>query len=414
MRKQAKTLTATQLRTALAATTRQGRYPDRDRTIILLSHKAGLRAGEIAKLTWPMVLNAEGEVADHIELHDLAAKKRSGRAIPLHSDLKRALTRLRRRCDGEGPVIRSERGRAMRPTSIVNFFASLYRRLGFAGCSSHSGRRGFLTRAARLVAKSGGSLRDVQLLAGHRSIEQTQAYIDGDSKAHRSHWTAYRSMGRFRSRIIPASGRAARIDKPRRGGGFASRDPLELLRHFRECNSQLADDRAVQHCAVRHEVHPLLHGHVEERVAGLHESPTPMEDATSRLAGGSLRHVIGGRLVAVGSDAPHVPIALLPRPILHGQALYHVQPAGSLALADAIRRYPAGGPTRPILAYPPGPDMASEEIDGIEGGRAAGEGLDRERARAAAESRQDEAGLNQQGEAHDVRGRSCRLSAQYH
>jgi hypothetical protein len=36
-----------------------------------------------------------------------------------------------------------------------------------------------------LVHKVGGSLRDVQLLAGHRSIQITQRYIDGDSDAQR-------------------------------------------------------------------------------------------------------------------------------------------------------------------------------------------------------------------------------------
>ena len=48
-----------------------------------------------------------------------------------------------------------------------------------------TGRRAFTTNAARLVFKAGGSLRDVQQLAGHRSIEQTQAYIDGSARAKR-------------------------------------------------------------------------------------------------------------------------------------------------------------------------------------------------------------------------------------
>ena len=73
----------------------------------------------------------------------------------------------------------------MRTTSIVNWFASLYRELGFEDCSSHSGRRTFITNAARNVHRTGCSLRDVQLLAGHASIETTQRYIDGDTAGQR-------------------------------------------------------------------------------------------------------------------------------------------------------------------------------------------------------------------------------------
>jgi len=181
--KQAKTLTNQQLATALRHAGR-GRYPERDRAIVLLSVKAGLRAGEIANLTWPMVLDAQGRVATHIELRDNAAKNGSGRTIPLHPDLHQSLKRLKGR-SVTGPVIRSERGHGLRPSSVVNWFAGLYRQIGFEGCSSHSGRRTFITNAARLVSKAGGSLRDVQQLAGHRSIEHTQAYIDGDTRAQR-------------------------------------------------------------------------------------------------------------------------------------------------------------------------------------------------------------------------------------
>jgi integrase/recombinase XerD len=64
--------------------------------MVLLWVKAGLRAGEIAKLTWPMVVDAQGRISSDIELHDAAAKKRSGRTIPLHPDLLRSLRRLHR------------------------------------------------------------------------------------------------------------------------------------------------------------------------------------------------------------------------------------------------------------------------------------------------------------------------------
>jgi integrase len=161
------------------------RNPLRNKLIVLLSVKAGLRAGEIAGLAWDMVLDPTGEVGQAIELHDCIAKKNSGRRIPIHPMLRTALTAWCLLTGGAGRVIRSERGDAMSPVSIVNWFAGAYRAVGLAGCSSHSGRRTFITRAARLVHKAGGSLRDVQLLAGHRSIQTTQRYIDGDTDVQR-------------------------------------------------------------------------------------------------------------------------------------------------------------------------------------------------------------------------------------
>jgi integrase len=182
--KQAKILSDQQTRSLLdfASTSRN---PRRNHLIVLLSLKAGLRAGEIAKLTWDMVSGPTDEIGVVIELRDCAAKKKSGRLIPIHPSLRTALAAWRKLTTGTGPVIRSERGGPMTPVSIVNWFAIAYRAVGLNGCSSHSGRRTFITRAARLVHKAGGSLRDVQLLAGHRSIQTTQRYIDGDSDAQR-------------------------------------------------------------------------------------------------------------------------------------------------------------------------------------------------------------------------------------
>jgi integrase/recombinase XerD len=182
--KQAKILSDEQISELLffAETTR---YPLRNRVIVLLSCKAGLRAGEIANLTRDMLLDANGHVGMSIELLNRAAKKGSGRRVPLHPNLRQCLVEWRNLSPGDGPVVRSERGGPMRPLSIVIWFAAAYRTMGLDGCSSHSGRRTFITRAARLVHKVGGSLRDVQLLAGHRSIQTTQRYIDGDTDAQR-------------------------------------------------------------------------------------------------------------------------------------------------------------------------------------------------------------------------------------
>jgi integrase len=183
---QAKTLSSADINDLLvfASCTRN---PLRNRVIVLLSAKAGLRAGEIANLTWDMVLGPTGQISGIIELHDRAAKKCSGRVIPIHPDLRDALVALH---DVTGRstsnrVIPSERGGPMTALSIVVWFNRAFRSVGLKGCSSHSGRRTFVTRAARLVHKAGGSLRDVQLLAGHRSIQTTQRYIDGDSDAQR-------------------------------------------------------------------------------------------------------------------------------------------------------------------------------------------------------------------------------------
>ena len=160
-------------------------HAKRNLVLILLSVKAGLRAAEIAMLDWSMVLDANGKLSSTIDVRDSIAKKGSGRRIPMHPDLRRSLANLLVASLPVGPVIKSARGGHLRPNSVVNWFAALYEELGLVGCSSHSGRRTFITHAARLVHRAGGSLRDVQLLAGHQSIDMTQRYIEGDTDAQR-------------------------------------------------------------------------------------------------------------------------------------------------------------------------------------------------------------------------------------
>jgi integrase/recombinase XerC len=187
--KQAKIVSPTQERAILGylATTR---YPSRDRVMFLLSMKAGLRAKEIASLTWAMVTDAAGQIAEALQLQNRASKgKTGGRTIPLHPDLQAAITALQTACGEmatpERSVLFSERGGGLSPATVRLWFHRLYTALHMDGCSSHSGRRTFITRAARKVSQVGGSLRDVQDLAGHTSLAMTQRYIEGDTEAKR-------------------------------------------------------------------------------------------------------------------------------------------------------------------------------------------------------------------------------------
>lgn len=163
------------------------RHPIRNRLIFLLSVKAGLRAREIALLTWSMVTDAEGEIGKTILLENEASKGRSGRIIPINNELRRALIAWHdlARPTVISRVIGTERSKQTSPQVIVNLFARWYEQIGFDGCSSHSGRRTFITNAARKISLVGGSLRDVQMLAGHISLRITQRYIDGDQDAQR-------------------------------------------------------------------------------------------------------------------------------------------------------------------------------------------------------------------------------------
>jgi integrase len=182
--KQAKILSALDVHQLLLFASRT-RNPLRNRVIVLLSAKAGLRAGEIAALTWDMLADAQGRVGRVIELRDCAAKKGSGRLIPVHPELRDALMAWQIASANSTYVVRSERGGQMTPLSVVVWFNRAFQKIGLKGCSSHSGRRTFITRAARLVHRAGGCLRDVQILAGHRSLKTTERYIDGDTDAQR-------------------------------------------------------------------------------------------------------------------------------------------------------------------------------------------------------------------------------------
>ena len=187
MGKQAKIINEHQLQ-ALLAWLETRKHATRNRLIVLLSFKAGLRAKEIASLKWSMIMTADGNIGDHIHLTNEASKGKSGRIIALNKELKKQLIKAKEIdginiADAGRSVIKTQRGQGTTAQVIVNSFAEWYRKLGFVGCSSHRGRRSFITQAARKASLVGGSLRDVQALAGHASLTTTSRYIEADGEA---------------------------------------------------------------------------------------------------------------------------------------------------------------------------------------------------------------------------------------
>jgi len=187
--KQAKILNEHQL-SALLAWLETRQHAERNRLIVLLSFKAGLRAKEIASLTWKMVIDADGEIGENIHLRNQATKGKSGRIIAMNKDIRKQLTQVKKIDgvkieDAESFVIRMRGGQGTSAQVIVNMFQEWYRKLGFVGCSSHSGRRTAITNWARKASLVGGSLRDVQAMAGHSSLQTTSRYIESDSEAQK-------------------------------------------------------------------------------------------------------------------------------------------------------------------------------------------------------------------------------------
>jgi integrase/recombinase XerC len=184
--KQAKILSDAQLNRVLREVS-ISRHPERDRVMVLLSHKAGLSAKEISALTWDMVTDADGNIGNEIAV--VSKGKNGGRHIPLNPGLRSALVALAAKYDGKPPldgrVVYSSKDVGLSAGSVTVWFHRLYARLGLRGASSHSGRRTFVTRLAKTIVAKGGSLRDVQQLAGHASLSTTQRYIEGSTDAKR-------------------------------------------------------------------------------------------------------------------------------------------------------------------------------------------------------------------------------------
>lgn len=182
------------------------RRPDVETVVFLLSYKAGLRAQEIAGLEWERhLLDAEGKFR-HEEFLVAGSKGRAKRenhpvlrissdigkygaerTLRVHPMLFDAIKELRSAGypgkhvipSGKASASQDLKSRAHALTIRINRY---YDQLEYAQCSSHSGRRTFITKASRAANFANCSLRDVQQMAGHKQLTTTQEYIDTTSQ----------------------------------------------------------------------------------------------------------------------------------------------------------------------------------------------------------------------------------------
>lgn len=191
LKKQAKTLSRNQVQMVVSYLQTK-RHSRRNVVMFLLSVKAGLRAKEITLVQWSNLVDSEGKLMDELHLPNLATKGNSGRVVPLSKDLKASLAELFEAHKGsrgfslDQTVLQSQKGGSFARQAVINWFKDLYNDLGVVGGSSHSGRRTAITNWARNVSRAGGSLRDVQALAGHSALSVTQGYIDFERDAQKA------------------------------------------------------------------------------------------------------------------------------------------------------------------------------------------------------------------------------------
>jgi integrase/recombinase XerD len=176
MTKQAKTLNERELQRLLEFV-QKTKNAKRNRAILLLTHLAGMRIGEVAAVRVCDVLRSDGSMRDEINLSAAQTKGNRSRSVLLNeriqAELASYISTLRVK-DTKQALFASQRSEAFSANSLTQVVNGIYKNAGLDGCSSHSGRRGFLTN----LAEKGVSVRVMMALAGHANMATTQRYID--------------------------------------------------------------------------------------------------------------------------------------------------------------------------------------------------------------------------------------------
>ena len=173
---QAKTLTDKELRKVLNYIAIH-KHAARNRAMLLITHWAGMRVGEVSALRICDVFNEELTCRDEIRLSREQTKGRHARSVFLAEKLRKELNTYASTIDHSDPtrpLFSTQKSVKFSSNSLCQHFFWQYRNAGIDGASSHSGRRGFLSS---LSSKS-VPLKVLMELAGHRQAQTTMRYVD--------------------------------------------------------------------------------------------------------------------------------------------------------------------------------------------------------------------------------------------
>ena len=172
---QARVLSSQELRRVLDHVATR-RHSARNRSCLLLTHYAGMRVGEVAALRINDVLNSDNTIKDEVRLMPEQTKGKHARTVYLNERMRKEISqylRILRIRDASKPLFYTQKQAGFSANSLAQYFFYLYRSCSLDGCSSHSGRRSFLTG----LANKGTAIHILKSLAGHRNISTTASYL---------------------------------------------------------------------------------------------------------------------------------------------------------------------------------------------------------------------------------------------
>ncbi len=145
--------------------------PVRNRTIMLLTHYAGMTPGEVANLKIQHVSNSNGSVVSESTI----GEGNDQRVVLFSEKMQTELRLYLQTIDVSNklaPLFSTQRRDGFSPSSLSQILNGIYKNAGFKGCTSHSGRRGFLTK----LYEQGISTNVIMKLAGHKNRQTTLQY----------------------------------------------------------------------------------------------------------------------------------------------------------------------------------------------------------------------------------------------